>query len=196
MNFRQQNTVGHQFDAGVFRHLVVETNLEADHPTQFGLQLMRDAVCHRTCRHPARLGVGNHSLHAPTNAQADFRQLRGFAGAGLAAHNDDLVTGNRLCQIFAPQHHRQVGGILKREKQFNASRAASLRGVGRKIHGARLYRTGKKQGSRSSPCLTKLFTSKLCNKLKPFTRAKTVELAQGAINEVHGTLRGLAAHQT
>ncbi len=62
--FSQQDAVGHQLDAGIVRHLVAEAYLVADHPAQFGLQFMRDAVSHRARRHAARLGVGDHALHA------------------------------------------------------------------------------------------------------------------------------------
>ena len=110
--FGQQDAVGHQLDAGVGRHLVVEAHLVADQPAEFGFQFMRDTRRHRACRHPARLGMADHAQHTASQTQADFRQLRGLPRTGLAAHDNHLVLFNRLCQLLAPCHHRQVGGIF------------------------------------------------------------------------------------
>ncbi len=76
----------------------------------------------RTCarRHAPRLGMRDHALHAAADAQTDFRQLRGLAGTGLAAHDSRLKPGNGLRQFFASGHHRQVGGIFNRGQLLDA----------------------------------------------------------------------------
>ena len=73
LNFRQQNAIGHQLDAGIRRYLVIKANLVAHQSTQLGFQFKRNARCHRPRRDTARLGVGNDALHTPAQTQTDFR---------------------------------------------------------------------------------------------------------------------------
>ncbi len=108
----QQDAVGHQFDTGVGRYFVIETYFVADQPAEFGFQLLRDACCHRACRHASGLGMPDYAQHTASQTQAYLRDLSGFARARLATHDDDLMLFDSLSQLFAPCHHRQVGGIF------------------------------------------------------------------------------------
>ena len=44
LDFRQQDTIGHQLDTRVGTHLVMETHLVTDHATQIGLQFLGDTL--------------------------------------------------------------------------------------------------------------------------------------------------------
>ena len=57
LNLRQQNTVGHQFDLGVVRNLIVKTHFIADKLTERGLHLFGNAVRHRARRQTAWLSM-------------------------------------------------------------------------------------------------------------------------------------------
>ena len=73
---------------------ILKPHLEADDLAQRRLQLFGDALGHARSRDPPRLRVADQlagvGLAAP-ELQRDLRQLRGLAGAGLAAHDDHLV---------------------------------------------------------------------------------------------------------
>ncbi|MNH20902.1 hypothetical protein D3C79_806900 [compost metagenome] len=62
--FGQQDTVGHQFDQGIFTHLIVEAHLVADAATQRGFQLIGNAVGNGACSQAARLRVANQAFDA------------------------------------------------------------------------------------------------------------------------------------
>ena len=72
-------------------------------------QLLGDARGHRARRDTTRLGMANQAVAATTGRQADFRQLRGLAGAGLTGHDDNLMLRNGGNQLVAYHQHRQVG---------------------------------------------------------------------------------------
>ena len=124
MYLGQQDTVGHQLDAGVGRHLVVEAHLVADQPAQFRFQLVRDTRAHRTRRHSSWLSMSDHAEHPAPQAQTNFGQLRGLAGTGLAANNNDLMFFDGLRQFLAPRHHGQVGGIFDGGELLDARQTA------------------------------------------------------------------------
>ncbi len=120
----QQDTVGHQLDAGIGRHLVVETHLVADQSAEFRLQLMRDARPHRARRHAARLGVADHAEHPAPQTQTYLGQLGGLARTRLAANDDHLVLFNGLSQLLAPRHDGQVGGVFDFGELLDTRQAA------------------------------------------------------------------------
>jgi hypothetical protein len=99
LGFGQQDTVGHEFDGRVFAQAVLKPDLETHHLAQRRLQFLGDALGHRAGRNAPGLGVADHAgtfaglgvqLTAPQR-QRDFGQLGGFARAGFAADDDDLV---------------------------------------------------------------------------------------------------------
>ncbi len=91
LNFRQQDTVGHQLDQGIFSHLIVEAHLVADAAAERGFQLVGDAVGDGAGRQAARLGMADQPFHPAPQFQADLRQLGGFPRAGLPGDNHHLV---------------------------------------------------------------------------------------------------------
>jgi hypothetical protein len=64
-----------------------------------GCSALRNALGHAAGGNAPRLGVANQPpalplrriAHAPAQRQGDFGQLRGFARAGFATDDDDLV---------------------------------------------------------------------------------------------------------
>jgi len=69
------------------------------------------------CGDPARLGVADQARRAQTEREADFRQLRGLAGAGFAAHHDDLVIADRGGDGLAMSADRQAVVELRRRQR-------------------------------------------------------------------------------
>jgi hypothetical protein len=55
--------------------------------------------------------MADHALHAAAQLQADFRQLRGFPRAGLAAHDHDLMGMNCIGDLATLGTDRQFLGI-------------------------------------------------------------------------------------
>ena len=72
LSLRQQNTVGHQFDAGVVITLVGKAHLIPHRLPQRCLQFIGDALSHRARRQPARLGVANTAFNAQPGFEANF----------------------------------------------------------------------------------------------------------------------------
>jgi len=62
------------------------------------------------------------AVDAATDGETDLGQLSGLARAGFAAHDDDLVRGNRFCDLLAPLADRQLGRKLRARRE----RAAPL----------------------------------------------------------------------
>ena len=87
----EQDAVGHERDARVFRHLVGEAHLVADGRAERHLQLLGDALGDRARRDPARLRVRDAGA---AELEADLRQLRRLARAGRARDDDDLVVAD------------------------------------------------------------------------------------------------------
>jgi hypothetical protein len=107
LGFGEQDAVGHQLDVGGRRDFVGEADLEADMAAEFRVQLLRDARRRGPRRNPARLGVADQTVEAAPDFEADLRQLRGLARAGLAADDDHLVALDCLADFLPPHIHRQ-----------------------------------------------------------------------------------------
>ncbi len=108
LGFRQQDAIGHQLDRCPARERVREAHLEADMLAQRRTQLLRDALGRRRRGDTARLGVADQRVLAAPQFQTDFRQLGGLARAGLARHDDHLVTAQGFGDFRAPPGDRQV----------------------------------------------------------------------------------------
>ena len=124
LDLGQQDAVGHQLDGRIGRHFVVEAHLVADQSAQFRFQFLRDARCHRARRHPARLGVADDALYAAPKGETNLRQLRGLAGAGLAAHDHHLMLFDRLRQFLAAGDDRQISRIFDGLRRRDAGQPA------------------------------------------------------------------------
>ena len=58
-------------------------------------------------RDAPRLGATDHAIHPAAEFEADFWQLRGFAGAGFATQNHDLMLCNQSGDFGAAFRNRQ-----------------------------------------------------------------------------------------
>jgi hypothetical protein len=97
----EQDAVGHQLDVGGRRDLVGEADLEADMAAEFRFQFLADARRRGARGDAPRLGVADQAVQAAADFEADLRQLRGLARAGLAADYHHLVLLNRRADLGA-----------------------------------------------------------------------------------------------
>ena len=107
----QQQAVGHQPHERVLRAAVAEAHREADRAAERHLQLVGDPLGDRARGQPPRLGVGDRAAHAAPQLQAQLRDLRRLARAGLARHDHDLVVADRRQQVLAAGADRQLGRV-------------------------------------------------------------------------------------
>ena len=91
----EQDAVGHQLDVRIRGDLVGEPDLVADGFAERRAELLGDPFGHGSRRDATWLGVPDHAAHTPTEFEADLRQLRGLARAGLPRHDHDLVVADR-----------------------------------------------------------------------------------------------------
>lgn len=126
LRLRQHDAVRHQLDHRLFRQFICEAHLEADVLAQLRSQLLRDARRHRARGQPARLGVADQAEHAPAQLQADLGNLRGFAGAGLAADDHHLVLVDRALDVvqFLVDRQRVVEAGLRQMRPARVGAAA------------------------------------------------------------------------
>ena len=104
----QQDAVGHQLDQAALGDAAIEARLVADELAELGIQFRGNAVGHTARSQPARLRVADQPARAAPEFEAELGQLRRLAGAGLAADDDDLMIGDRLDQLLARLHDRQL----------------------------------------------------------------------------------------
>jgi len=86
--------------------VVGEADLVADDLAKVGLKFLRNAPRDARRCDPARLRVADHTVLAAAEGQTDLRQLRGLAGTGLAADDDDLMRFDRARDVLAPGRNR------------------------------------------------------------------------------------------
>ncbi|CAH0222388.1 hypothetical protein SRABI106_01993 [Rahnella aquatilis] len=108
LDLRQQNTVGHQLNEGVFTDLIVKANFITDRVTERGIQLIGNTVGHSTRRQTSRLSMTNHAFNPATEFHTDFRDLCGFTGAGFTCDNHYLVIADSVIDVFFLLADRQV----------------------------------------------------------------------------------------
>jgi hypothetical protein len=77
------------------------------------VELLRNARCDRACSNAPRLRVADKTVDTTPELETDLRQLRRFARAGLAAHDDDLVLGDCTRNLRAPCDDRQLLGVSR-----------------------------------------------------------------------------------
>jgi hypothetical protein len=109
----EQDAVGHQLDEGIGRTAVAETDLVADEAAGLALQLLGDARRRGAGGDPPRLRMADQAARAATELEADLRDLRRLAGAGLAADDDHLVLRDQRRDLVAAGVDRQVVGKLR-----------------------------------------------------------------------------------
>ena len=91
VRFSEQDTVGHHLHKRGVVGAVIEANFVADRVCARLLQLMRKPCSHTARGDAARLRTADHAVNAATEFQTNFRKLGGFAGAGFAAEDNDLI---------------------------------------------------------------------------------------------------------
>ena len=72
----------------------------------------------------------DEAVDAAADVETNLGQLGGLARAGFAAHDDDLMRGDGLCDLLAPLADRQLGRKLRARRE----RAAPLDLGWRKSH--------------------------------------------------------------
>ncbi|MDR8821975.1 hypothetical protein FEQ05_05719 [Burkholderia pseudomultivorans] len=136
----EQDAVRHQLHGCTRREIVGEPHLVADHFAERRAEFLGDPAAGRRRGETARLRVANQAGAAGAEAAAEFetdlRQLRGLARAGLAAHDDDLMTGDRARDFVASGRHRQAFGERDRRNRIRCD------GGARRTFAARRARVG------------------------------------------------------
>ncbi len=87
----EQDAVGHHLDQRAGARLIGEPHLEADRVAELHLELLGEPRGDRLRRDPARLRVADHPRDAAAGLEADLRQLRRLAAAGVAADDDHAM---------------------------------------------------------------------------------------------------------
>ncbi len=87
----QQDAVGHELDVGVRAGAVVEADFAADFAAPVDVEFLGDAPGDGERGDAAGLGAADFGLDAQPGFEAHFGDLGGFAGAGFAGDDDDLV---------------------------------------------------------------------------------------------------------
>ena len=116
----QQDAVGHELQHGRTFRAVVETDLIADFVPQVAAELLGRAPRHGRCREPARLGAADAPGPAVPERERDLRQLGGFAAAGIAGDDDDLIVPPRLFDLIDVAGDRQL--FRERDPELFAAR--------------------------------------------------------------------------
>ena len=126
LRFGEQYAVGHQLDERVRARAIGEAHLVTHGFAQRRPQLLRDARRDAARGDASRLRVADQAAQSPPDLEADLRQLRGLAGAGLATddHHRDAA---RIAAAISSRRdgHRQFGRI--RDRAARAPRASATR---------------------------------------------------------------------
>src|SRR5258706_377197 len=130
LSLGEPNAVGHDLDVATRADAVGEADLVADGTARLGLQLLGDAGGGGARGDSARLGMPDKAMDAAADVQTNLGQLGGLARAGFAAHDNDLMARDRLCDLLAPLADRQLGRKLRARRE----RAAPLDLGWRKSH--------------------------------------------------------------
>ncbi len=139
LRFGEQDAVGHQLDRRARLRAVGESHLVADHLAGRRGKLLRDPARDGRGGDAARLRVADEPGLPTAKFEADLRQLRGLARAGLAADDDDRVRRDCARDLVPPAADRQRFGIGDRRDRVARARAADGDGHGMR-RGARCER--------------------------------------------------------
>ena len=123
----EQDAVGHQLDVRRRRGAVVEADLVADDAAELARQLLRDTRRRRARGDPARLRVADQAGGAAPEFEADFRDLRRLARAGLAADDHHLMRGDQRGDLGTPLIDRQFRRELRLRQSRTSRRHRRLR---------------------------------------------------------------------
>ena len=107
----EQDAVGHELHPRARRGAVGEADLVADGAAERHRHFLGDPRRHRARGEAPRLRVPDQPALAAAGGDADLRELRRLARAGLAAHDHDRVRADRRGDLAGALRHRQVGRI-------------------------------------------------------------------------------------
>jgi len=111
--FGEEDAVGHDLDGGAWCGLVLESDLDADQAGVWAAELFGtffgDACGDSASGEPARLGVaddagmtaGRRRGGTVRQFEENLRELGGFARAGFAADDDDLMSAHGVLDFGA-----------------------------------------------------------------------------------------------
>ncbi len=108
LGFGEQDAVGHDLDPGLRADVVGEAHLPTNQAAQAGFRFLGDAGRHTLRGDTARLGHADAALEASSGGKGDLRQLRGLAGTGFTADDDDLMPVEGGGDVLPARRHRQV----------------------------------------------------------------------------------------
>ena len=108
LDLRQQDTVGHQLNHGVFADVVAEADFIADAAARLALQLFGNTVGDGSRGQTTRLSMADESFQPAAQLHADFGQLGGFTRTGLPGDDHHLVVAHRLENLLFFLANRQV----------------------------------------------------------------------------------------
>ena len=127
LSLGQEDAVGHQFYIRVGTRLVAEAHLVADDLSQRRGQLLRDPRRDAAGGDAPRLRMPDQPADAAPVLEADLGQLRGLAGAGLAADDDCLVRTHCGGDVVAPRRHRELRRVNDSRDACRAAQRAVAR---------------------------------------------------------------------
>ena len=117
LHFREQHAVGEKLHDRVARGLVVEPDFAADFAAPLHAEFLGHAPRDGERGDAPRLRAGDAAVRATARGEAHFRNLGGFAGAGFAGENHDLVRLNRRGDLLGTRSDRQLGWKLEAERE-------------------------------------------------------------------------------
>ena len=123
LRLREQDAIGHQLDVGVGSRPVGEADLVADGLAGARPELLRDPCRDGTRGDAPRLRMADQPPFAASRREADLRQLRRLARAGLAAHDDDRMLANRGRDVVGALRDGQLRRIDDRRLRRGARTA-------------------------------------------------------------------------
>jgi len=94
LDLGEEHAIGHELDDGVAGSAVVEADFATDLAAPLDIELLGDAAGDGKGGDAAGLGAGDLAAGAAAGGKAHLGNLGGFAGAGLAGEDDDLVAAN------------------------------------------------------------------------------------------------------
>jgi len=102
LHFHQQDAVGHELDERLLAGSIFETDLVSDGSPEGLAEFFGDPLGDGDGGDAPRLGASDHSPEPSARLDAEFRNLRGLPGSGLAGDDHDLMRRNRRNDLPAP----------------------------------------------------------------------------------------------
>ena len=111
LRFHQQNAVGHNLENGLWRGLIIKTDLVTDGATDLLTQLFGKSPCNRGGRDPSRLRTSDPSGQTPSGLETHLWNLRRFSGPGLPGHDHDGMSAHGRNDLVSLIQNRQARRI-------------------------------------------------------------------------------------